>query len=55
MMRADSLNFHVDPLRTVMTGTQHITISHVCSYDDIESKGIIADEKLLQVCSSDES
>ena len=29
MMRADALNFHADLVRTEMTGTQHITISHV--------------------------
>ena len=37
-----------------MTGTQHITIFHICSSNESESKGIIADKNLLQVCSTDE-
>ena len=46
MMRYDAFNFHVDPVRTKMTGMQHIPISHVCGSDEIRPKGIIADEKL---------
>ena len=55
MMRADAFNFHVEPVRTEMTGTQHINISHVCSSEGRESKGIIADEKLSQFCCTDKS
>ena len=54
------LNSHVDPVRMQMTITQKINISemniqkipnsHVCSSDESESKGIIADKNLLQVC-----
>ena len=29
LMRDDTLNFHVDPVRTEITGTQQIPISHV--------------------------
>ena len=38
-----------------MTGTQHITISDVCSLDESKLDWIIADEKSLQVCSVDNS
>ena len=34
-MRADTLNSHVYPVRTEMTGTKQIPILHVCSTDDI--------------------
>ena len=37
-----------------MTGTQQIPISHIFSSDKIKSKHIIANEKLLQVCYTDE-
>ena len=53
MMRADTLNLHVDPKRTEMTETQHIPISHLCDLNERESKGIITDKKLSQVCSMD--
>ena len=42
--RAHAVNYHVDPVRTKTTGTQHIPISHVCSLDERKSKGIIADK-----------
>ena len=48
MVRAGEFNFHVDPVRTEITGTQQIPISG-------KSKGIIVDKNLLQVCSTDES
>ena len=54
-MRADAFNLHVVPVRTEMTGTQNIPISHVCDLEERESKGIIADENLSQVFSIDKS
>ena len=30
MMRADAFNLHVDPVRTEITGTKQIPISHIC-------------------------
>ena len=54
MMRSYAFNFHVEPIRKEMTGTQQILISHVCDLDGSESKGNIADENLPQVCSTDE-
>ena len=36
-----------------MTGTQQNTISCVCSMDKRKVKYFLADEKLLQVCSTD--
>ena len=33
MMRADTLNSHVEPLKTEMTGTQQIMILHLCDLD----------------------
>ena len=53
MVRADSLNLHVDPVRTEMTGGQQILISYVFDSDESESKEILADENLSQVCSTD--
>ena len=55
MVRADAFNLNVDPVRTKMTGTKQIPISHVFNLDKSKSKGIIADKNLLQVCSTDES
>ena len=55
MMRADYFNFYVDPIRTEINVTQQIPISHVCDSDKSESKEILADENLSQVCSTDES
>ena len=37
MMRADTLNFHVYPVRMEMTGTNHILILQDCSTDKSES------------------
>ena len=45
-MRADDLNFHVEPVRTEMTGTQQILISHICDSDESKSKFILAEKKL---------
>ena len=49
MMKADYLNSNVNPVGTDMTGMQHIPISHVCDLDDIKSKDILVEKKLLQV------
>ena len=51
---SDTFSLHFDPVRMEMTGTQYIPISQVFSSDESKSKGIIADEDLLQVCSKDE-
>ena len=53
MMRSDTFNLHVDPIRTEMTGTQKIPTSHVCDLDESESKGIIAEKNLSQACFTD--
>ena len=53
MMRYYALNLHVEPSRTEITGTQHIPILDVFSLDKSESKGIIADKNLSQVCSTE--
>ena len=52
MMISDDLNLHVDPVRMEITGAQHITISHVCGLDENNSKEMLADENLSQVCST---
>ena len=52
MVRADTFNLNVDPVRTHITGTQHIPFSHVCPLEKRESKRIIVDEILSQVCST---
>ena len=54
MMGADAINFHVDPVRMEMTGTQQILILHFCKSYDNESKQILADKKISQVCSTDQ-
>ena len=54
-MRADGVNWHVDPVITEMNVTQQIPILHVCDLDKHKSKGIIMYKNLLQVCSTDES
>ena len=54
-MRYYTFNSHVDPVRTEMIVTQHIPILKVCYLDNNESKGIIADKNLSQVCSTDKS
>ena len=46
MIRADAFNFHIETVRTKMTSTQQIPISHVCHLDDTKSKEIIADKNL---------
>ena len=53
-MRSDDFKLNVDPVRTEMTGTQQIMISHIFDLEKSESKEILADENLLQVFSMDE-
>ena len=52
-MRADALNQHIEPVRTEMTDTQQIPISHVCNLDQSKSKQIPAVKNLSQVCSTE--
>ena len=54
MMISDALNSHVYPIRTEMTGTKHFPISHICSTYKSKSEEFLAEENLLQVCSTDE-
>ena len=54
-MISDAFNFHIDPVRTEMTGPQQISTSHICDWDERESKDIFADKKLLQVCFMEQS
>ena len=42
MMRADSLNLHIDPVRTEMNS------------DESKSKEFLADKNILQISSTDE-
>ena len=55
MMKVYAFNSHFDPVRTEMTGTQHILILHVCDSDKSESKGIVTDVNSSQVCSMGKS
>ena len=41
MMRSDTFHSHIEPVRTGMTGTQHIIDAHICDLDKSKSKGII--------------
>ena len=54
MMRTDTLNSHIDLVRTEMDGTQHITISHICYKEEREPNEFLAVANLFQVCSTDE-
>ena len=54
MMRADALNSHIYPVRTEMTGTKQIPISHVFPTDEIELEEFLFDKTLSQVYSMDE-
>ena len=54
MMISDALDSHVYPIRTEMTGTKHFPISHIFSTYKSKSEEFLAEENLLQVCSTDE-
>ena len=55
MMRYDALNSHVYLVRTEMTGTKHIPISHVCSTDEIKPKEFLVERTLSQVYYTDKN
>ena len=52
-MRSDALNLHIYPVRTEMTGMDHIPMSNVCSTDQSKSEEFPVDETLPQVYSID--
>ena len=54
MMRADSLNFNIYPLRTEMNYMQQITNSHIYSKEEIELKYFLVDETLSHIYYTDE-
>ena len=54
MMGADTFNLNVYPGGTEMTGTQQITILHVCDLDESESKEILVEKNLSQIFSTEE-
>ena len=54
MMRSDSINSHVYPVRMEITDTKQIPTSHVVSTDESELKEVLVDKALLQICSTDE-
>ena len=54
MMRADTLNSNIYPVRTEITVAQQILISHIFSADNRESEEFIGYKTLLQVYSTDE-
>ena len=53
IMRADSINLQVDPVRTEVTDEKQTLILHVCSMDDIKSKEFLVDKQLSRVYSTD--
>ena len=53
MMRADSLNSHVYPVRTEMTATKQILSSHICSTDESKLNEFLVNKTLSQICSID--
>ena len=52
-MRADARNSDNYPVRTELTGTKHIPVSHVCSKDKRELKYFPVDKTLSHICSMD--
>ena len=54
MMISDALNSRIYPVRTEMTGMQHILTLRVCSKDESESEEFLVDRTLSQVYSTDE-
>ena len=48
----DALNLHVCPVRTGMTGTKQIPISHVFPTDDSESEDFLVEKTLSHICSA---
>ena len=54
MIRADELNLHVYPVRTEMTNTKQILVSHVCFTDESELKDFLVNKTLSQIFSTDE-
>ena len=54
MMRSDTLNLHVYPVRTDMTATKYIPNSHVCSTGESKLKEFLFDKTLSQICYTDE-
>ena len=54
MMRADALNLDNYPVRTEITASKQILISHVCYTDGIKLKYFLVDENVLKICSTDE-
>ena len=53
MMRYDSHNLHVYPVRMEMTSTKHITTSHVCSTDERILKEFLVGKTLSRICYRD--
>ena len=54
MMRADALNLENHPVIMEITGAKHIPILHVCYMDSSESKELLVEKTLSQVCPTDE-
>ena len=53
MMRADAFNSQVYPVRTEITGTQHIPTSHIYFTENTKLEEFIVGKTLLQVYSMD--
>ena len=54
MMRSDTLNSHIYPVRTEINGTQQVPIAHVYSNDKSELKEFLVDKNLLHIFSTNE-
>ena len=52
MMRVYAYAFHVDPVRTKISGMKHIQIMHIYDSDKSKSTRVIADKTLSQVYST---
>ena len=53
-MISDALNLHVYPVRTEITATKQIPISHVCSTNESELEELPVEKYLSRVCYTDE-
>ena len=54
MIRADSINLEIDPVRKEITGKQQIWIFQVCDSDKIKSKQFPADKNVSRIYSQDQ-
>ena len=53
MVKANSLDSHIDPVNTEMTGTNYILMLYICFKDESESEEFLVEKTLSRVYSTD--